>query len=107
MSAKQHIEHLKLLAKSKSKAKVIQKCPNSLIKALCECATNVLKGNVPLSKYQKARLMPYKKVVRKLGTKSVPLYKKRKILTQKGEGFLGFLLPAALSVLTSLIHGER
>ncbi|GBM66017.1 hypothetical protein AVEN_152216-1 [Araneus ventricosus] len=104
MSAKQQVQHLKLLAKNKSKVTILRKCPNSVLRAMCECATNVLKGNVPLSKSLKSRLLPYKKVVRKLGTKSLPLYKKRELLTQKGEGFL---ISAALSVLTSLIDGSR
>lgn len=107
MSAKEHVEHLKLLAKSRSKATILRKCPNSLIKALCECCINILNGNVPLSKHQKNKLSPYRKIVRNLGKKSVPLYKKRRLLVQKGEGFLSFLIPAAVSVLSSLIHGTR
>lgn len=105
MSAKQHIEHLRLLARSKKKVSLLRKCPNTFIKALCECALNILKGNVPLSKRQKSRLSPYKKVVRELGKRSLPLYKKRRLLIQKGEGFLGFLIPAAVSALSTLING--
>lgn len=106
MSAKQHVEHLKLLAKSKTKKTILRKCPNSLIKAVCECVLNVLKGNVPLNKHQKRKITAYKKVVRTLGKKSVPLYKKRKLLVQKGDGFLSFLIPAAVSVISSLINGQ-
>lgn len=107
MSARQHLEHLKLLAKSKTKKKILQKCPDTLIKAVCECAINALKGNVPLSKRQKEKLIPFKKAVRKLGDKSIPLHKKRKLLIQKGDGFLSFLIPTAISVLSSLFHGAR
>ncbi|GFW09889.1 iron-uptake system-binding protein [Trichonephila clavipes] len=107
MLVKQHVVYLKLLAKSKTKRKILQKCPNSLIKAVCECALNTLKGNVPLTKHHKRRLAPFKQVIRKLGDKSVPLYKKRKVLIQKGEGFLSFLIPAAVSVISSLILMEH
>lgn len=105
MSAEQHVEHLKLLAKSKTKGAILQKCPNSLIKALCECTINILKGNVPLTKCTKNKLAPYKSVLRKLGDKKVPLYKKRQLFVQKGEGFLSLLIPAAVSVISSPIHG--
>ncbi|GFT90366.1 uncharacterized protein F54H12.2 [Trichonephila clavipes] len=33
-----------------------------------------------------------------------PLYEKKKILIQKGEGFLSILLPASISVISSLIQ---
>ncbi|GFW96208.1 iron-uptake system-binding protein [Trichonephila clavipes] len=105
MLASQHINHLKQLARSKSKAALLRNCTNSLIKALCECTINILKGNVPLTKHRKSRLPPYKKVLRKLASRKVPLYKKRKLLVQKGEGFLSFLIPAAVSVISSLLHG--
>lgn len=107
MWAKQHLEHLRLLAKSRQKATLLRRCPNSLIKALCECAHNILNGNVPLTKHRRSKLIPFKRVVRNLGKKSVPLYKKRQLLVQKGEGFLSFLIPAAVSALSSLIHGSR
>lgn len=101
------VEHLKLLSKCKKKGALLRKCPNSLIKSVCECALNVLKGNVPLTKRQKNKLSPYKRTLRKLGDKKVPLFKKRRLLVQKGEGFLSLLIPVAVSVLSSLIHGTR
>lgn len=107
MSAKKHIHQLKLLAKNKKKSLLLRNCSNSFIKAICECVLNVLKGNVKLTKRQKFKLTPYKVVVRKLGSKSLPIYKKRKILVQKGEGFLSFLIPAAISTLTSLFNGAH
>lgn len=101
------VEHLKLLGKCKTKGALLRKCPNSIIKSVCECALNLLKGNVPLTKRQKNKLSPYKRTLRKLGDKKVPLFKKRRLLVQKGEGFLSVLIPAAISVLSSLIHGAR
>jgi len=101
------LEQLKLLQKSKLKRHLLQKCPNSVIKAVCECALNVLKGNVPISKRQKDKLSSYKRTLRRLGDKKVPLFKKRRILIQKGEGFLSLILPAAVSLLGSLFHGSR
>lgn len=102
-----NVEHLKLLCKTKSKTALLRKCPNSLIKSVCECALNLLKGNVPITPSQKKRLAPHKRTLRRLGDQKVPLFKKRRLLVQKGDGFLSVLIPAAVSVLTSLIHGAR
>lgn len=102
------LNHLKILLKSKSKKKILKHCPNCTIKYLCECALNLLQGNVPLTKSQKRKLTPYKQSVRKLANKKVPLYKKRKLLqSQRGEGLLSILLPAAISVITTLINGVQ
>lgn len=101
------LEQLQRIAKSKFKSQIIRNCSNKTIKFVCEYFLNVIRGNVPLTKVQKNKLCPHKKNLRKLADKKVPLYKKRRILVQRGEGFLTFLLPAALSVLSSVIHGTR
>lgn len=101
------VEHLKLLCKAKKKSAFLRKCPNSVIKNVCECALNLLKGTIPVTKRQKNRLTPYKRTLRRLGDKKVPLFKKRRLLVQKGEGFLSILIPAAVSVLSTLINGVR
>ena len=101
----QALQLLKDISQSKNPKLVLQKCPKSIIKLLCECILNVIRGNVPLTKSQKSKLSPYKQSLRKLSNKKIPLYKKRKVLVQKGDGFLSILLPAAISIISSLIHG--
>ena len=102
--SKQHMHQLQLIkvCPAKLRQDFLRKLPNSGIKAVCECALNAIKGNVPLTSYQKAKLRGHKRTLRKLADKSIPLFKKRRLIVQKG-GFLGVLIPAALSVLTSLI----
>jgi hypothetical protein len=56
----------------------------------CECADNILRGNVPLPNLQKEKLKRNKAGLRALTKKSVSLKQKKAIL-QKG-GFLGSLL---------------
>lgn len=102
-----NIEDLKLLGRCKNKKQLLRKSPNSLIKCVCECVLNLLKGNVPITRRQKNKLTPYKRTLRRLSDKKVPLFKKRTLLVQKGEGFLSVLIPAAVSVLSSLIHGAQ
>ena len=71
-----------------------------LIKALCECSLNILKGRIKLSPTQKKKLSRHKKNLRLLATKKSTL-KHRKRVLQKG-GFLGALLGPVLGVLRSL-----
>jgi hypothetical protein len=62
----------------------ITKADRSLVDCLCECADNMLRGNVPLTKLQKGKLKRNKAVLRVLTKKSVSLKKKKTIL-QKGR----------------------
>ena len=71
-----------------------------LIKALCECSLNILKGRIKLSPTQKKKLSRHKNNLRLLATKKSTL-KHRKRVLQKG-GFLGALLGPVLGVLGSL-----
>lgn len=103
----QTLDLLKVISTSKNPKQIIQKVPNSIVKSLCECVLNVLHGNVPLTKTQINSLSKHKTCLRKLSDKKVPLYKKRKLLVQKGDGFLSILLPAAISIISSLIHGAQ
>lgn len=88
----------------KLRKNLFKKIPLSCIKAICECCLNTLKGNIPLSRHQKVKLRPFRKVLRTLAFKKIPLTQKRKHIIQKGSGFLGLLLPAVLSTITSLFH---
>nr|DAC81362.1 TPA_asm: gasderminX [Nephila orb-weaver spider adintovirus] len=102
--SEQTLELLKLISKTKHPKSILKKCSKKEIKTLCECVLNVLCGNISLTKIKKNRLSPYKESLRKLSNKKTPLYEKKKILIQKGEGFLNILLPAAISVISSLIQ---
>lgn len=95
--------YLRLLLKSSSKirSKLAKKnCSAEFVKCLCECAKNILVGNVSLSPKHKRRLRLHKESLRKLSLKKTPLYKKKKII-QKG-GFLGAILGPIIKVLGGL-----
>ena len=72
-----------------------------LIKCLCECIYNVIKGNVPLGSGQKKKLRRYKKHLRELADRKTSSQKKTKILNQK-RGFL----PAVLAPILSSLAGS-
>jgi hypothetical protein len=75
---------------------------DSNIKFICECALNVLKGNIPITPSQKRALARYKDSLRKLANKRSKIKYKRSLLSQTGNGFWLALLPAAISAITSL-----
>jgi hypothetical protein len=78
-----------------------RKADGSLVDCLCECADNILRDNVPLTKLQKEKLKRNKAGLRALTKKSVSLKQKKAIL-QKG-GFLGSLLAPIASVVAPLL----
>ena len=97
---------LRLLQKLKPSAvkAVLKEASPDLIKALCECTLNVLKGNVKLNSAQRKKLSRHKNNLRTLTAKKTSM-KTRKQILQTG-GFIGALLNPVLSVLGS-IFGSR
>jgi hypothetical protein len=83
----------------KAKKKLFQ--TSEFVKCICEVCMNILKGNVPLKKAQKAKLHRMKNIVRRLGKKNKKssLKSKKKFLIQKG----GSLIPILLSLIAPII----
>ncbi len=79
----------------------MQNISPKLLKCLCECCLNVLKGNVKLTASQKQNLSRHRKVLRDLADRKVSVKRKKHILVQKG-GFLPALLRPILSTLAGL-----
>ena len=84
-------------------AKAILTDPD-LIRAICECCHNVLKGNVPLTPRQKKRLARYKKKLRQLSDRKTSIKRKREVLQTGGIAPLAAaLLPAILPLATKVV----
>lgn len=93
---------LKELARTKDKRKqnqIFKKGGKKLTKCVCECALNVIKGNVPLSNRQFHKLKSFKKPLTKLSKKRIPLYKKQKIIQQSGGSLLSLLLTPIIGAI--------
>jgi hypothetical protein len=75
-------------------------CSPEFIKCICECAKNLLVGNVVLTPEHKRRLARHKHSLRKLVLKKTSLSGKKKIV-QSG-GFLGALLGPIVKILGGL-----
>ena len=104
---RKYLARLKLLkeASSKVRKKILKNCDNNLLCCLCECAKNLLKGNVPLTEAQKKKLHRYKKKLRYLVSKKTRKAAKKRLI-QTG-GFIGALLTPVLSFLGSLINSGQ
>ena len=96
---------LKVLSRCKPKVRnaILKNCENDLIHIICDCVYNVVKGNVPgLTQEKVNKLARHKTSLIKL-TKKVPIKEKRKILIQKGGGFLPFLLPLVAPLIAQAV----
>ena len=71
---------------------IIGAADRELITCLCECAQNILNGNVPLNKSHLNHLQWYRSDVRTLAKKRAPKHKKRKFY-RKGNFCLLCLPP--------------
>ena len=92
---------LRLLQKAPAplQKRILDKASPELIRCLCDCAHNVLQGNVEISHHHKRKLKPHK--LRKLADRKVALKTKRRII-QKG-GFLPILLSALAPVISGVV----
>ena len=92
-------DFLKLLVKcTPAQCKAILKvADDALVRTICECVLNVLKGTVPVSKPTKKKLLVHKKPLIALAEKSTPLEKKKKLLVQHGGNFFKCFVTARAS----------
>ena len=91
-SESQDLQRVLSHCRPKIRNAILKNCENDLIHIICDCVYNVVKGNVPgLTQEKVNKLARHKTSLVKL-TKKPPIEEKRKILAQKGGGFLPFLL---------------
>ena len=68
-----------------------------------ECALNLLHGNVKFSDCTKRKLRKYRRQLRTVVDRRVPLARKKKLIIQR-DGILVPLLTAVVSTLAALIY---
>ena len=91
--------------KPQQRLAILKSADKEVVRCLCECALNLLKGKVPVSPIQKKKLVPFKKILRKLVLKKGGWKNKRKVLLQRGGNFIPFILGPILStVLSSVLN---
>lgn len=98
------VEDAKLLLSlsPKERKSLLKVLDNKKIRSICECAYNLLRGNIPVKDKCKLRkLRKYKTTLRRLAKRGENWAKKRKYLVQKGGG--GFILPLLLSTVLQAV----
>lgn len=99
------VEDAKLLLKlTPAERKAVLKVLDAKrVKSICECAYNLLRGNIRPSpnKSKLNKLRKYKEALRRLAKRGESWVKKRRYLVQKGGA--GFLLPLLLSTVLQTV----
>ena len=99
---KSHAEILRALSNLPKKEReiLLRYIDLKLTRCICECAYNVLKGNVPLDDKQKTHLKKHATVLRKLARTGDKITHKKKIIQKGGGNFLPSLL---ITILTTVL----
>ena len=102
---KKQFPQLKILkvAKPKQRKELLTQANSELITCICECALNILNGNVQITKTQHKKLSRHAKTLRTIAQRGVSNKKKKDIVIQKG-GFLPALLAPISTLVASLIR---
>ena len=83
---------------------LVKKSDDDVVKCLCECAYNILRGNVKLTDKDKRTAKRYKTQLCRLCKPKLALNTKRKILVQSG-GTLGAILGPLIGLVGTLLLG--
>lgn len=85
---------------------ILKSSDHDIIRCICECTLNILKGNIPLENNQFKKLKKYKNIIRNLvgekKKKKINWDKKKKTIIQQGNGtFLPLILTPLVEILLS------
>jgi len=97
---------LKLFARCANKFElrkaILENSDNDFVKALADCALNLVNGNVKVPVAQMKRIGRHRKIIREMAKKRNSIKMKKKLCEQKG-GFLPALLVPVLAAVTGLV----
>jgi hypothetical protein len=90
-------------AKPKLRRALLLNSDSKHIDALAQCCINFLAQSFRVAPAELRKLAKYKKAIRSVADSETSSDRKREIFVQRGNGFLPLLLPAAISLLTSIL----
>jgi len=98
-----NLELLRALLRLEPKPKLclLRVADKSLVTAICECALNILNGNVPITPRQKQQLYPHKGLIRALAKSKSSWKSKRLFIVNQCEKILPLLIKPVLQSLTN------
>ena len=82
---------------------IIKAADDDLLKDITECLLNICKGTIKISPRIHKKLTPYADHIEVVADKSKPLAQRKRVILQKGDGFLPFLLAPVLEHLASFL----
>lgn len=84
----------------KQRRSVLKAADKDLIQSVCECAYNLLLGNINITPQLKRKLSKYKAVLRRIVKKGEKFKSKKRYIIQQGGGvILPLLISAVLQAL--------
>ena len=87
----------------KEQKELLKNATEEQLKGLFEICLNLISGNLPMNTVEFQRFKRHKNTLTALASKKVPMYKRRRIINQKG-GFLSSVATFALPLLAQLIQ---
>lgn len=106
-----YIKYIPLLEKlnkanPKKRSKMLGDCSPEVVRLISEAVFNILKGNMKLTDHHYKKLSPYKRTLLFLAKKKKSLDAKRAHLKKGGAAILPILLPAVISLVSSLLNSR-
>lgn len=95
-----HLLHLLSTATPQQRKAILRTASKEQIKLLCEICQNLLAGNISINT---KKLHSYRKTIRQLANKKIPILKKKKLFLNQTGGFLPLILPTVLSLLSGVV----
>ena len=90
---------------AKLRKAILEHADPEFIRALCECAQQILRGNVKMTSHEKSRLRKYRSKLHLLaGKHGLSVKQKRRKLQQTGGLLPALLAPLAASVVITLLR---
>ena len=88
---------------------IIRAADKDLLEAITECLLNICKDIIEIRPKVYKKLPQYSRHIEVVADKSKPLMQRRRVILQKGDGFLPFLLAPILEQLASFLtnNGTR
>ena len=85
---------------------IITAADKVLLEAIIKCFLNICKDTIKISQKTYKKLTPYSNHIEIVADTSKPITQRKRVILQKGDGCLPFLLAPALEKLASQIFGK-
>jgi hypothetical protein len=99
-----HYLHVLLGANPKLRKAILEHSSAEQIDVLSQCCLNFLHGTFKVQPGELLQLRKRKSTIRSIANRRIKTPDRRKLLVQQGNGFLSLILPAAISLLSTILQ---